>query len=1471
MKKKQIILILSLIVLLGLLWALWIRIGSTTRIGLVNFPAFMSTSIKLSNTDKFIEYEDIDLDDNSSNLDKYDFVLGFGMGLKITKEQRVNLQKYIDDKFPMYFFAATSPENKISTLDSIDLASVQGYLGNGNKKNYKNLARYIRSRIDKKVLFVQESDKPIESVSDVLYHLDEEKYFKKVSEYENYLKSKGIFKVNAPKIAIVGGMNDPFSGNRANMDSIIVAFERSGMNVYPISSFAKRLDFLKEVNPDAVLYFPHGRMIMGQADIAVEWLKSRNIPLFAPLTILQKEEDWEADAMGMFGGFMSQSIMMPELDGAIYPYVLSAQEERKDGMLVFKAIPDRVRNFTTIVKNFISLKSKPNKDKKIAIYYFKGPGQSTLSAQGLKTVESIYNLISRLKKEGYKVDNLPDDVKEFEKMIMKQGVILNTYAEGAFDDFLKNGNPALIKTSDYESWVGKSMPKSLYKEVIDTYGEAPGKYMAVQKDNKSYLAVARLEFGNVAILPQPMSALGGDSFAIVHGAKSPPPHTYISAYLWAQYGFEADAIMHFGTHGSLEFTPRKQVALSSYDWPDRLIGTIPHFYYYTIGNIGESVMTKRRSYATTISYLTPPFMESKTRGQFNLLHDAIHEYFRQPEDKQDKVSLKIKKIAIKMGLHRYLRLDSILTKPYSVEDITRIENFAEEIANEKMTGELYTTGKPYAKDKIISSVFAMTVDPIAYSIAALDKRRGKISQTILKHKHLFAEAYLDPAKKLVGEILRGKAVNEALICSLASISPQELAESRLILTPKKRMMMGGGKSSMTKGGKNPHAMGGHPESKGGHSHPHAVGGHPEGKGGHSHPNAVGGHPESKGGHSHPHAMGGHPEGKGGHSHPHAVGGHPDGKGSHSHPHGKHIAQKSDVGILAMEKAMNNMHKLKDYTKEQKRMARAILEIEKAILNVKNYKKLLENSPEFEMQAIVNAFNGGYIIPGPGGDAIANPNALPTGRNLYSINAEATPSEVAWEKGVGIAKATLAEYKKRHGEYPKKISYTFWSSEFIETQGATIAQVLYMLGVEPVRDTYGRVTDLQLIDSKTLGRPRVDIVVQTSGQFRDLAASRLALITKAVELAAQAKDDDFKNQVAESTIETERLLVEQGMSPKIARDMSTQRVFGGINGMYGTNIQGMVTSSDKWEDEKEIADTYINNMGAIYGGTKNWGAFQAGLLKAVLHNTDAIIHPRQSNTWGALSLDHVYEFMGGMNLAIRNVTGKDPEAYFADYRNRNNFRVQELKEAIGVEATTTIFNPAYIQEIMKSGASGAGGIEETITNTFGWNVMKPKVIDKEMWDEIYNVYVKDKFKLGTQQFFEKESPASLQEITAIMLEANRKGMWKATDEQIRTMADLHTELVKKYGASGNGFSGGNKKLQNYISQKISPTKAADYKRSLDKINKVEKAKNNGKVLKKEELVSSQSLEKNNLNGIIVVAVVLVVFVGIILIWRRKRRK
>lgn len=1550
-KKRYIIGIAVAVVAILVAWGVWVKWFGATRVAFVNYQIITLGEISKANDNKWITLHELSTDD-IDDISKYDMVFINAMGLRITEEQRAVVQRAADKGTPILTIAATNPANSINSIDSLQLDSLRQYVINGGRRNYRSMLNYVRKEIDHKIIGIGEIDAVVPQSNDMLYHIDplhpddEELGFNSVAEYNDFLKANGLWMEDAPRVVVTGLMGDP--------TDLIAGLEETGNVVYGVRSMSRfvKKHHIDSVCPSAVINMAHGRM----GDYMVEYLKERNVPLFSPLNVNRLVSEWEEDKMGMQGGFLSQSVVMPEIDGAIRPYVLFGNYQDDEGLQHVRAIPERLERFVQTVNNYISLQRKKNCDKRVAIYYYKGPGQSALTAAGMEVGPSLFNLLTRMKQEGYDVNGLPATAKELERMIQAQGAVFGTYAEGAFDNFMQTGKPELISREQYEEWVGKGLTEDMYKEVVGANGEFPGSYMATADGR---LGVARLQFGNIVLLPQNMAGTGTDAFKIVHGTDAAPPHPYIASYLWTQYGFKADAMIHFGTHGSLEFTPRKQAALGSSDWPDALVGAIPHFYIYSIGDVGEGVTAKRRSYAGLQSHITPPFMESGMRDTYKELTEAIKEYNSlsgNGDNKSEKTkamlaeaSLKVKRLTVKMGIHRSLGLDSVLSVPYEADDIQRIESFGEEVANEKITGQLYTMGVPYEPSRITSSVFAMATDPIAYSLLALDKLRGKADAQTERHKTLFTQRYLNPAHDIVAQLIDNPTmVSDAYVCRIAGITPEQLTKAHEIDKAKSApqnmmaMMMSLAEEapaeakthadieSQAQGAKDTHASGsnipnkadatttddgisaapampdssGEPKARPSDNQGIHQGGHPSGHPGMDMmPEAMRNMMRERAKNMSPEEamkmakmMGADEEAlkrmevamKQGDSARHDVStdtmapkGHPGvmpprgkDKAPAARPNNKpdvaadKPAHASSGGMAEMMKMMGGG---KEYTKEEVAMARAILEVERTLKNVANYKRLLIGSPKNELSSLMNALNGGYTSPSPGGDPIANPNTLPTGRNLFAINAEETPTEEAWEKGKQLAENTIEMYRKRHNDsLPRKVSYTLWSGEFIESGGATIAQVLYMLGVEPIRDTFGRVTDLRLIPSAELGRPRIDVVVQTSGQLRDIAASRLFLINRAVEMASEAEDDKYENQVAKGIVEAERVLIDKGLSPKEAREVSTYRVFGGLNGGYGTGIQDMVNAGDRWDSEKEIADVYMNNMGAFYGTEKDWETVEQYAFEAALTRTDAVVQPRQSNTWGALSLDHVYEFMGGMNLAVRNVTGKDPDAYLSDYRNRNNVRMQEVKEALGVESRTTLFNPAYIKEKMKGGTTSANTFSELVRNTYGWNVMKPEAIDNEMWDEIYDVYVKDKHQLGVQQFFEQQSPAALQEMTAVMMEAARKGMWKATDRQLADIATLHTELVNKYAPACSGFVCDNAKLRQFIAGKVEAKAAAQYKENIDNVRETV-ADKNGVVMKKEELTTDNTSVTNIVSNVAVVVVVIIAVIILTILVRKRRKK
>ena len=1333
--------------------ALWTynRYLSRTKVAFVNYQVMTLGEINKANDNPMVKLEELPLDE-IERIDDYDMVFVNGMGLRITEQQRDIIQMASWTGTNILTTMSTNPDNFIVSVDSITADTLNAYLRGGTRQNYRSMLNYIRTNVDRKVIFKGKVAGVLPPPTGLLSHPnleqpdDEDLYFGSVAAYQAYLAGHGRYKAEAPAIIVTGAMGDP--------SDLVLKLEQEGYVPYRVAgtlrSFMSHID---SVQPAALVNLAHGRL----GDYVVKYLKEKNIPLFCPLNVNMLDTEWLDDKQGMQGGFLSQSVVTPELDGTLRPYVLFAQRINDEGLHEGYTIPERLERFVETIGRYVVLKTKPNADKRVAIVYFKGPGESSLVASGLDVVPSLYNVLLRLRAEGYRVDGLPASADALAEQFQRQD---------------------------------------------------------------------RTVYGNVALVQQPLAAEGDNTFEIIHGTEQDPIEVFQQAYYWIQDDFKADVLIHFGTHGGLEYTPRKQVALSSNDWPDKLVGTLPHLYIYTIGNVGEALIAKRRTYAGIQSHLTPPYLESGVRDQYRALTEAIDAYNRQAASNPTSAaamdaSLHVKRIAVGMGIHRDLGLDSVLTEPWTEMQVAKVEQFGEELANEKIVGQYYTLGVPYEKARIESSVYAMATDPIAYSLLALDKQLGRAKADTEKHKALFTRKYLDPARALVGRLLTNPALaTDAFICQTAGITAEQLQHAREV--DKSQHSGDDMLSMMMEMGEMMHSNSGNKAEKADTAaKPMSMPpGHPK-MGDSEMPKdpktalrmakMAGASPEAL--KKMAAAMGMGTSGGG-----------------------------SNDRLSGMMQRMAQMRK--SYPREEVLLANAIMEVERAMKNVGIYRQQLLDAPERELASLVNALNGGYTEPSSGGDVITNPRALPTGRNLYGINAENTPSVRAWDKGKALAEQTIAMYRERHNDsIPRKVSFTFWSSEFIETEGVTIAQALYLLGVEPIRDAFGRVTDIRLIPSEELGRPRIDVVVQTSGQFRDLAASRLYLLNRAVQMAAEAGDDKFDNLVHEGILESERVLTEAGVSPKEAREMSSHRIFGGVNGGYGTGIQEMVQQGNAWQTEAEIAETYLNNMSAFYGSEEDWEQASKIAFRAALSRTDAVVQPRQSNSWGALSLDHVYEFMGGMNLAVRNVTGKDPDAYLADYRNRNNNRMQEVKEAIGIESRSTIFNPVYIREKMKGGANEAGSFAEIVENTYGWNVMKPQVIDNGMWDKIYETYIEDKMHLGVDKFLKEQNPAAMQSMTHSMLQSAEKGLWQTSPERLQQLQELDQQLQQEIDAR--------------MRQRLDEAQQAEEK--------------SGTVMKKETLNPNAPTETMRVAPLVVVGIVVVAALLMLVIVRRRRRQ
>lgn len=1122
--------ILSLFIIFLLLavggYAVYRQFMAPTRILVVNALEAQQADFVLNNDSRHIDVSCVDAD-KMERLDRYDAIIIYARRIFLTDEQVAEVQRVASRGVPVFTKTLrTSDFVENHNLTDAQVDTLKQYFDNDNRQNYRNGLRYLRHIATPHRWGDQQVEPPVEVPRNMFYHRQYGQYFKTADELTAYLRHQGLYHEGCPNIAFISGITFPMEGNREHVDTLITMLTQRDMNVYPLTGMGRMRDrLLRQLQPDAVVYLPMGRI---GNDTLIQWMQEKNIALFCPFPLSVTHDEWTNESIPMSTGSKNARIVIPEIDGGMAPYCIGTQNTDAQGYYRYSAEVERCRAFADHVSRYLSLRQKPNSEKHIAIGYFRRPGNDALLASGMEVIPSMYNLLLRLRSEGYDVSGLPATLDAFARTIRQAA-----------------DHPLMVDIDQYRQWSAELIPQAKLAEVNHLYG-AP----------VADIPIAATRYGNVLLFLQPRPVVGDDSFRFEHGAKIPPPHTYLAPYLYMQRGFRADALIHFGTHGNLEFTPGRDAGMRPEDWSAQLIGTTPHFYYYTTANIGEAIIAKRRSHAVILTYLTAPYAESGLKKKYAALHDNIRQALTSGQ-----TTLTLKRQIIGEGIHRALGLDSILTTPYTTEQLEHIEAHLDELMNERMQGAYYTLGQPYSDEQLQQTAQAMNSDPAAWP---------------------------------------------------------------------------------------------------------------------------------------------------------------------------------------------------------------------------RIRELLLASTQAELDNMVHALSGGTVAPAPGGDPVLNDNVLPTGRNMFSINPENTPDQQAWEDGRRLAEATLAQYRQQHGDYPRKVSYTLWAGEFIASGGATIAQVLWMLGVEPERDSQGRILSLRLVPSCELKRPRIDVVVQVSGQLRDIADSRLKLITEAIRLAAAAKDDDcdYQNYVSEGTQTQEQQLIAKGVAPERARELSTLRVFGPLNNGYSTGMMDLIEQGDKWNGREDIVRQYLNNMGAAYGDEQHWGAFEPNLFASALGQTDVVVQPRQSNTWGPLSLDHVYEFTGGVSLVIKTLTGKEPDALLADYRNPHRRRMQNLREAIDIEARTTLLNPTYIRERMKGDEGTAHMFGEMFRNVFGWSTTRPSSLDSQLYDQLYRLYVEDEEHLGIREFFQQKNPAAYQSMTDVLLEGARKGYWRPDAEQTRRLVSMRDYLVRQ---------------------------------------------------------------------------------------------
>jgi cobaltochelatase CobN len=437
------------------------------------------------------------------------------------------------------------------------------------------------------------------------------------------------------------------------------------------------------------------------------------------------------------------------------------------------------------------------------------------------------------------------------------------------------------------------------------------------------------------------------------------------------------------------------------------------------------------------------------------------------------------------------------------------------------------------------------------------------------------------------------------------------------------------------------------------------------------------------------------------------------------------------------------------------------------------------SADMEITHLLAGLDGRYVPPGEGNDPLRNPGAVPTGRNLFGINPARLPTPAAWELGKKAAEKIIADHRQTHGRYPETVAVVLWAVELLRNEGVNESTILWLMGIRPRRHPSGRITGLEVVPGNELGRPRIDVLINASGLYRDLFPDKMQFLDEAVQLAM--RQTDIENLIARNSRRMQAALTDGGMDEKTAEKMSRLRIFSEAPGSYGNGISEMTGASGLWQDSQDVVDVYENRMGFAFGGGL-WGKQAGKLFNMQLGTVDVALHSSSSNVYGLMDNDDMFAYLGGLAMAVRHASGRDPDILITSQKQAGMVAVEDVARTLGREMRSRYLNPKWIQDMKNEDYAGARAMDQFVQYFWGWQVTTPEKVSPAQWQQIHEVYVQDKYGLGLKTFFNQANPWAYQSITARMLEAVRKEYWPADEAVQQQLAAEYAVNVVENGVA-----------------------------------------------------------------------------------------
>ena len=973
-----------------------------------------------------------------------------------------------------------------------------------------------------------------------------------------------------------------------------------------------------------------------------------DVPVIQVILSGSTVEAWQNHPMGLGPRDIAMNVALPEVDGRIISRAVSFKttQHRSDALetavVGYEPVGDRIDFVADLAASWCRLRRKPPAERRIALVLANYPNRDGRLANGvgLDTPQSCVEILQALKTAGYHLEDIPEDssalmarltagiTNDPESQLARpihQALALKHYQQ-YFEQL-----PGVVQAGIQARW---GNPEERGRRPAQLSPEAPG------------FAIAGVQMGHVFVGIQPSRGYDRDPTLNYHAPDLEPTHDYLAFYHWLRDHFQADAIVHVGKHGNLEWLPGKGIGLSATCYPEIALGPIPHFYPFIVNDPGEGAQAKRRAQAVIIDHLTPPLTRAELYGPLQQLEGLVDEYYEAQSLDPKRLPLIRDRILTALtatclledlGISSKVPPPDTATTPSSEPAFTQLlpqlDGYLCELKEAQIRDGLHIFGQCPTGDQLRDLMVAIARHPSG-------DRLG-LSRALALDWHLA----FDPLTADLGQAF----VPTALPAISDSQTWRTLGDAVEALEQYAANWVG-----QVIQGVNPPAA--------------------------------------------------------------------------ALPH----TQRELTWI-----AETLLPALKGTTQE--------------------------------ITYLLQGLGGHYVPSGPAGAPTRNrPDVLPTGRNFYSVDIRAIPTESAWDVGRRAAEVLVERYTQDHGEYPQALGLSVWGTATMRTGGDDLAEALALLGVRPVWDGPSRrVVDFEILPLSALGRPRVDVTLRISGFFRDAFPNLIDLFDQAVAAVADLDEPPTENPLAASSQAEAQQWQQQGLTVEQAQTRSRHRIFGSKPGAYGAGLQGLIEAQN-WTDDRDLAQAYINWSSYAYGhnqaGRAAPEAFSSRLaqMQVVLHNQDNREHD-------LLDSDDYYQFQGGLTAAVKAIQGKLPQTYFGDHALPENPKVRSLREEITRVYRSRVVNPKWIAGVMRHGYKGAFEMAATVDYLFAYDATTHCVAD-HMYAGVAAAYLLDE---SVQGFIQQNNPWALRDMAERLLEAHQRGLWPsaaaAMVDQLRAIA------------------------------------------------------------------------------------------------------